>query len=64
MTSIPRTLTKIDWPRRGDMLLFTTNFWPMKGTRGFYRAGMRRGVSEVHTGRRHALGILFHDALS
>lgn len=51
-------------PRRGDMLLFTTNFRPVKGTRGFYRAGMRHGVSEVHTGQRHTLGIIFHDALS
>jgi len=51
-------------PRRGDMLLFTTNFRPVKGTRGYYRAGMRHGVSEVHTGQRHTLGIIFHDALS
>jgi len=51
-------------PRRGDMLLFTTNFRPVKGTRGFYRAGMRHGVSEVHTGSRHTLGIIFHDALT
>jgi hypothetical protein len=50
--------------RRGDMLLFTTNFRPVKGTRGFYRAGMRHGVSEVHSGQRHTLGIIFHDALS
>lgn len=51
-------------PRRGDMLLFTTNFRPVKGTRGFYRVNLRHGVSEVHTGRRHTLGIIFHDALS
>jgi hypothetical protein len=51
-------------PRRGDMLLFTTNFRPVKGTRGFYRAGMRHGVSEVHAGQRHTLGIIFHDALT
>jgi hypothetical protein len=51
-------------PRRGDMLLFTTNFRPIKGTRGFYRAGMRHGVSEIHTGQRHTLGIIFHDAVS
>jgi len=51
-------------PRRGDMLLFTTNFRPVKGKRGYHRAGMRHGVSEVHTGQRHTLGIIFHDALS
>jgi hypothetical protein len=51
-------------PRRGDMLLFTTNFRPVKSARGFYRAGMRHGVSEVRSGQRHTLGIIFHDALS
>jgi hypothetical protein len=51
-------------PRRGDMLLFTTNFRPAKSARGFYRANMRHGVSEVRTGQRHTLGIIFHDALS
>jgi len=51
-------------PRRGDMLLFTTNFRPANGTRGFYRVNMRHGVSEVHTGQRHTLGIIFHDALT
>lgn len=51
-------------PLLGDMLLFTTNFRPVKGARGYYRAGMRHGVSEVHTGQRHTLGIIFHDALT
>jgi hypothetical protein len=51
-------------PRRGDMLLFTTNFRPAKSARGYSRAPMRHGVSEVHTGRRHTLGIIFHDALT
>jgi len=63
---IPRAQSKaiVLRPRRGDMLLFTTNFRPVKGTRGFYRVGMRHGVSEVHTGNRHTLGIIFHDALT
>jgi len=51
-------------PRRGDMILFTTNFRPLPGARGFRRAAMHHGVSEVRTGRRHTVGILFHDALS
>jgi hypothetical protein len=51
-------------PARGDMLLFTTNFRPAKGSRGYYRAGMRHGVSEVRSGERHTLGIIFHDALT
>tara|TARA_R110002167_G_scaffold123399_5_gene302317 strand:- start:413 stop:1117 length:705 start_codon:yes stop_codon:yes gene_type:complete len=51
-------------PRKGDMLIFTTNFRPVKGTKGYYRVNMRHGVSEIHSGERHTLGIIFHDALS
>ena len=51
-------------PRRGDMLLFTTNFRPIKGSRGYYRANMKHGVSAVNDGQRHTLGIIFHDAES
>jgi uncharacterized protein len=50
-------------PRKGDMLIFTTNFRPVKGTKGYYRVNMKHGVSEVISGRRHTLGIIFHDAL-
>ena len=49
-------------PRQGDMLIFTTNFRPVKGTRGYYRVNMKHGVSPVHSGSRHTLGIIFHDA--
>jgi uncharacterized protein len=51
-------------PRKGDMLLFTTNFRPVKGSKGYYRVSMKHGVSEVQEGERHTLGIIFHDALS
>lgn len=51
-------------PKKGDLLLFTTNFRPVKGTHGYYRVNMKHGVSEVHNGERHTLGIIFHDALS
>jgi hypothetical protein len=51
-------------PRKGDMLLFTTNFRPEQGSRGYYRVNMKHGVSEVRSGERYALGIIFHDALS
>ncbi|WP_298425086.1 2OG-Fe(II) oxygenase [uncultured Kordia sp.] len=49
-------------PKKGDMLIFTTNFRPIKGTRGYYRANMKHGVSEVISGERYTLGIIFHDA--
>ena len=51
-------------PKKGDILLFTTNFKPVKGTRGYYRVNMKHGVSEVRAGSRYTLGIIFHDALS
>lgn len=51
-------------PGKGDMLVFTTNFRPVKGSKGYYRVQMKHGVSEVLMGNRHTLGIIFHDALS
>ncbi|WP_103072577.1 2OG-Fe(II) oxygenase [Aquimarina sediminis] len=51
-------------PQKGDMLLFTTNFRPVKGTKGYYRVHMKHGVSEINHGERHTLGIIFHDATS
>jgi hypothetical protein len=51
-------------PNRGDMVIFTTNFRSAKGTRGYYRVNMKHGVSPLHSGNRHSLGIIFHDALS
>ena len=49
-------------PMQGDMLLFTTNFRPVKGTRGYYQVKMKHGVSEVKDGKRFTLGVIFHDA--
>ncbi|EHQ27122.1 2OG-Fe(II) oxygenase [Mucilaginibacter paludis] len=62
----PRAQTKamVLKPAKGDLLLFTTNFRPIKGARGYYRLNMKHGVSEVHSGIRHTLGIIFHDALT
>lgn len=51
-------------PKKGDILLFTTNFRPAKGSRGYYRVNMKHGVSEVLSGERYTLGIIFHDAQS
>ncbi|MEP7108629.1 MAG: 2OG-Fe(II) oxygenase [Ferruginibacter sp.] len=51
-------------PKRGDMLLFTSNFRPVKGNKRYYRVNMKHGVSEVLDGNRHTLGIIFHDALT
>jgi hypothetical protein len=48
--------------RRGDAVVFAVHHRPVRGTRGHYRVVMRHGVSELHSGRRHTLGIIFHDA--
>lgn len=49
-------------PRQGDALVFTTRYRPVQGTRGVYQANIRHGVSEITTGIRYALGLIFHDA--
>jgi hypothetical protein len=46
----------------GDAVIFAVNQRPIQGSRGAYRVTMRHGVSEVHTGQRHTLGVIFHDA--
>jgi uncharacterized protein len=48
--------------KQGDALVFAVHQRPVKGVRGYYRVNMRHGVSRVHDGRRHTLGIIFHDA--
>ena len=66
LEQIPRAQSKaiVLKPRKGDMLIFTTNFRPVKGSKGYYRCNMKHGVSEVISGNRHTLGIIFHDASS
>lgn len=63
---IPRAQSKalVLSPGKGDMLIFTTRFRPLKGKNGYYRVNMKHGVSEVRSGQRYTLGIIFHDALS
>jgi len=48
--------------RQGDAVIFPVNHRPVAGTRGFYRATMRHGVSRLHSGSRFTLGVIFHDA--
>lgn len=47
---------------RGDCVIFAVRHRPVRGTRGTYRVNLRHGVSRVRTGRRHTLGVIFHDA--
>ena len=63
---IPRAQSKANVlkPGMGDMVVFTTNFRPVKGINRYYRVNMKHGVSPLHSGNRHSLGIIFHDAKS
>jgi hypothetical protein len=49
-------------PEQGELLIIPVRERPIKGKRGYFRAPMRHGVSRVHSGLRHTLGIIFHDA--
>jgi hypothetical protein len=46
---------------QGEGVIFPVHHRPVQGTRGTYRVNMRHGVSRLHSGRRHTLGIIFHD---
>ena len=47
---------------QGDAVAFAVQQRPVRGQRGWYRVNMRHGVSRIRSGRRHTLGVIFHDA--
>ena len=47
---------------QGEAVLFCVNRRPVQGKRGHFRVTTRHGVSRLRAGRRHALGVIFHDA--
>jgi uncharacterized protein len=47
---------------QGDAVVFAVHHRPVRGTRGFYRVNLRHGVSDMRSGHRHTLGVIFHDA--
>ena len=47
---------------QGDAVIFAVNTRPAEGARGTYRLKLRHGVSEIRSGKRRTLGIIFHDA--
>jgi len=48
--------------KQGDAVAFAVHHRPVQGRRGVYRVNMRHGVSQLRSGHRHAMGIIFHDA--
>jgi hypothetical protein len=47
---------------QGQGVIFPVHHRPVPGSRGTYRVTMRHGVSRLRAGRRHTLGVIFHDA--
>jgi hypothetical protein len=47
---------------QGQGVIFPVRHRPVRGTRGMYRVNMRHGVSRLRSGRRHTVGIIFHDS--
>ena len=47
---------------RGDGVVWAVRNRPVQGTRGTCRATLRHGVSRLRSGRRHTVGVIFHDA--
>jgi hypothetical protein len=47
---------------QGDAVVFAVHRRPVQGARGTSRVTMRHGVSRLRAGRRHTLGVIFHDA--
>ena len=48
---------------QGDGVIFAVHHRPAQGVRGVFRVTMRHGVSRLHAGHRHTLGVIFHDAM-
>ncbi|ALG75454.1 proline hydroxylase [Azospirillum thiophilum] len=47
---------------KGDAVVFAVNSRPHRGSKGDHRVMLRHGVSKLRKGRRHTVGIIFHDA--
>ncbi|CAN5391363.1 2OG-Fe(II) oxygenase [soil metagenome] len=47
---------------QGDAVILAVHHRPVQGTRGTYRVNLRHGVSELRSGLRYTMGVVFHDA--
>jgi uncharacterized protein len=48
--------------KQGDAVVFAVHNRPVQGTKGNYRVNLRHGVSRLRSGKRHTVGVIFHDA--
>lgn len=48
---------------KGDAAIFAVNSRPVRGARGDYQVKLNHGVSKIRSGKRHTVGVIFHDAL-
>lgn len=48
--------------RQGDAAVIPVRERPRRGSRGYHRVSMRHGVSQLSSGQRFTLGLIFHDA--
>ena len=60
----PRMQTRVSAVRLalGEAIVFANALRPLPGPRGIGRAQLRHGVSELRSGERFTLGLIFHDA--
>jgi hypothetical protein len=49
--------------RKGDAAVFAVAGRPAKGVRGDYQVKLNHGVSKLRSGKRHTVGVIFHDAV-
>jgi uncharacterized protein len=47
---------------KGDATFFTVHSQPMNGSRGDCQEKLNHGVSRLYLGKRHPVGVIFHDA--
>lgn len=47
---------------QGQAVIFPTRYRFVQGSRGPYKTNLRHGVSQLRSGQRYTLGVIFHDA--
>ena len=57
MQTVPHIITV----PRGGAVVFTSNFHPQAGSRGFYRTVFKHGAGKIEDGARYTMGIVFPD---